>query len=102
MSSGALRVVTGADVDKVLDNLDFQKAVDSQAQVFAAYSSPQEKDGRSVSRGTKTDYGSVWYFPSSASPEACDLFARALDALHAGPRRPEDVHQDRLCADSWQ
>lgn len=38
MSDRALRILTSADVDKVLDNLDQKLAVDSQRAVFAAYS----------------------------------------------------------------
>ncbi|KLT44462.1 NAD(P)-binding protein [Cutaneotrichosporon oleaginosum] len=38
MSDRSLRILTSADVDKVLDSLDQKLAVDSQRAVFAAYS----------------------------------------------------------------
>lgn len=41
----ALKILTRKDVDKVLDALDLQAAVDSQAAVFAAYSGPKTEDG---------------------------------------------------------
>lgn len=41
----ALKILTRKDVDKVLDALDLQAAVDSQAAVFAAFSGPKKQDG---------------------------------------------------------
>lgn len=44
----ALKILTRKDVDKVLDALDLQAAVDSQAAVFAAYSGPKTGDGEVI------------------------------------------------------
>lgn len=47
----SLKILTRKDVDTVLDALDLQAAVESQAAVFATYSGPKKEDG-GLSSGT--------------------------------------------------
>lgn len=43
-----LKILTGADVDAVLDAMDLSLAVESQAAVFAAYSTAKTDDGECI------------------------------------------------------